>query len=74
MDTTAAQARRWELSPPRYAQLALASAVSLYLIVLTGAAVRLTGSGLACESWPGCKEGAFFPAIGEHCRSSSATA
>jgi cytochrome c oxidase assembly protein subunit 15 len=66
MDTTAAQARRWELSPTRYARLALAAAVSLYLIVLTGAAVRLTGSGLACESWPGCQEGAFFPAIGEH--------
>jgi cytochrome c oxidase assembly protein subunit 15 len=66
VDTTATQARRWELTPTRYAQLALASAVSLYLIVLTGAAVRLTGSGLACQSWPGCHEGAFFPAIGEH--------
>lgn len=54
------------MSPARYVQLALASAVSLYLIVLTGAAVRLTGSGLACESWPGCQEGAFFPAVGEH--------
>src|SRR5215211_8850468 len=66
METTATQARRWELTPTRYAQLALASAVSLYLIVLTGAAVRLTGSGLACQSWPGCQEGAFFPAVGEH--------
>jgi len=54
------------VTPARYAQLALASAVSLYVIVLTGAAVRLTGSGLACESWPGCSEGAFFPAVGEH--------
>ena len=54
------------LTRERYARLALASAVSLYLIVLTGAAVRLTGSGLACESWPGCQEGAFFPAVGEH--------
>jgi cytochrome c oxidase assembly protein subunit 15 len=54
------------VSPARYVQLALASALSLYLIVLTGAAVRLTGSGLACESWPGCQEGAFFPAVGEH--------
>jgi heme a synthase len=54
------------LTPERYAQLALASAISLYVIVLTGAAVRLTGSGLACESWPGCQEGAFFPAVGEH--------
>ncbi|MDQ3066987.1 MAG: COX15/CtaA family protein [Actinomycetota bacterium] len=50
----------------RYAKLAVASAVSLYVIVLTGAAVRLTGSGLACESWPGCQEGAFFPAFNEH--------
>ncbi|HUQ22620.1 MAG TPA: COX15/CtaA family protein [Gaiellaceae bacterium] len=49
-----------------FAKLALASAISLYLIVITGAAVRLTGSGLACQSWPGCSEGAFFPAIGEH--------
>ena len=54
------------MTPARFAQLAFASALSLYLIVLTGAAVRLTGSGLACESWPGCQEGAFFPAVGEH--------
>lgn len=54
------------MTPARYAQLAFASAISLYVIVLTGAAVRLTGSGLACESWPGCQEGAFFPAVGEH--------
>jgi cytochrome c oxidase assembly protein subunit 15 len=66
MDTVAAEVRRRELSPARYAKLALASALSLYLIVLTGAAVRLTGSGLACESWPGCQEGAFFPAVNEH--------
>ena len=58
--------RLGSLTRQRYARLALASAVSLYLIVLTGAAVRLTGSGLACESWPGCQEGAFFPAVGEH--------
>ena len=66
MESTVEQVRRRALTPVRYAQLAIASAVSLYLIVLTGAAVRLTGSGLACESWPGCQEGAFFPAIGEH--------
>ena len=54
------------VTPVRFAQLTLASAVSLYLIVITGAAVRLTGSGLACQSWPGCSKGAFFPAIGEH--------
>jgi heme a synthase len=26
-------------------------------IVVTGAAVRLTGSGLGCETWPNCSEG-----------------
>ena len=62
--TRALRARR--VSPERYLLLAVASAVSLYVIVLTGAAVRLTGSGLACESWPGCQQGAFFPALGEH--------
>jgi heme a synthase len=65
-DTAVARSRSRAISPPRYLQLALASAISLYVIVLTGALVRLTGSGLACESWPGCQEGAFFPAVGEH--------
>ena len=65
--TTAAEARaRRTVSPLRFAQLALASAVSLYLIILSGAAVRLTGSGLACEAWPGCQQGAFFPAANHH--------
>ena len=44
-----------------FRRLALASAVSLYVIVITGSLVRLTGSGLGCEGWPGCEEGAFFP-------------
>lgn len=39
----------------------MASALSLYVIVITGSLVRLTGSGLGCEGWPGCEEGAFFP-------------
>ena len=34
--------------------------------MITGALVRLTGSGLGCESWPGCQEGSFFPEVGEH--------
>lgn len=66
MATVLARRRLREVSPRRYAQLAAVSALSLYLIVITGAAVRLTGSGLGCESWPGCQEGAFFPAKGQH--------
>jgi len=47
-------------------RLALASAVSLWLIVVTGALVRLTGSGLGCDSWPGCESRSFFPANDAH--------
>jgi cytochrome c oxidase assembly protein subunit 15 len=66
VESVLARLRVREVSPTRYAQLAAASALSLYLIVITGAAVRLTGSGLGCRSWPGCQEGAFFPAAGHH--------
>ena len=36
------------------------------MIVITGSLVRLTGSGLGCEGWPGCEEGAFFPEADYH--------
>ena len=45
---------------------AIAAAASLYVIIITGALVRLTASGLGCDSWPGCQEGAFFPAEDHH--------
>ncbi len=66
MDVVQARTRLREVSPERFLRIAAASALSLYLIILTGALVRLTGSGLACESWPGCESGAFFPAVGDH--------
>ena len=43
-------------SPERTHQFAVASLLTLVLIVFTGAAVRLTGSGLACPSWPQCND------------------
>jgi cytochrome c oxidase assembly protein subunit 15 len=57
----AAVLTRRELTAARFRKLALASAVSLYVIVTSGATVRLTGSGLGCEGWPGCSPGAVFP-------------
>jgi cytochrome c oxidase assembly protein subunit 15 len=54
------------VSLDRFLQLAVASALSLWLIVVTGAAVRLTGSGLGCDSWPGCESRSFFPANDVH--------
>jgi cytochrome c oxidase assembly protein subunit 15 len=46
--------RNFTISPQRYQQVALVSLILLALIVTTGAAVRLTGSGLGCPDWPRC--------------------
>ena len=42
------------ISAERYAQVATVALIALALIVLTGAAVRLTDSGLGCPDWPKC--------------------
>jgi cytochrome c oxidase assembly protein subunit 15 len=42
------------LSPAGFLKLAIASCVALFLVVTSGAFVRLTGSGLGCENWPRC--------------------
>lgn len=46
--------RRLVISPSLYAKVALVALAALVLIVLTGAAVRMTGSGLGCPDWPKC--------------------
>ncbi|MDP9817091.1 COX15/CtaA family protein [Spirilliplanes yamanashiensis] len=42
------------VSPVALSRLAFASVVANVGIVVTGAAVRLTGSGLGCPTWPRC--------------------
>ncbi|MDT7550460.1 MAG: heme a synthase, partial [Actinomycetota bacterium] len=42
-------------------RLALASVVANAAIVVTGGAVRLTGSGLGCPDWPRCTDGSYAP-------------
>jgi len=44
-----------------FRRLAIANVGMLVLIVATGATVRLTGSGLGCEHWPGCQVHHFEP-------------
>ena len=39
---------------------------ALWLIIGTGAAVRLTNSGLGCRDWPGCEAGHPLPAKSAH--------
>src|SRR6266496_2809230 len=57
---------RFELSAAQFLRLALASVAALWLIVVTGAAVRLTDSGLGCRHWPGCEAGHPLPAKDYH--------
>jgi cytochrome c oxidase assembly protein subunit 15 len=42
------------VTPRTYARVATAAFAVLVLIVFSGAAVRLTGSGLGCPTWPKC--------------------
>jgi heme a synthase len=52
---------RLAVTPIQYRRVADITLVALTLIVLTGAAVRLTGSGLGCPNWPKCYGGALPP-------------
>ena len=49
-------------------RLGWASLVANIVLVLTGGAVRLSGSGLGCPTWPHCENGSFVPqsALGIH--------
>jgi len=62
----ASRIRALALSPRAFVWLAAASTAALYLILVTGATVRLTASGLGCESWPGCQAGQPLPEKGYH--------
>ncbi len=45
---------RLRLSPQAYQRVCLFGVWALGFIIVTGAAVRLTGSGLGCPDWPTC--------------------
>src|SRR5215831_7411554 len=66
MEASLPRVRRLAVSTRSFRRLALASAVMLVVIVGSGATVRLTGSGLGCEHWPGCQAGDPFPKTGYH--------
>ena len=48
--------RRITVSPSAYRRVTALALVALVFIVITGGAVRLTGSGLGCPDWPTCAE------------------
>ena len=53
------RARRWTRA------VLIANLVAQIGIIVTGGAVRLTGSGLGCSTWPQCEPGQFTPVLHE---------
>ncbi|MFF2964905.1 heme A synthase [Streptomyces sp. NPDC057963] len=49
-------AERWTPSPRTVRRAAMSAIVMAVVIVMTGGAVRLTGSGLGCPTWPKCTD------------------
>ncbi|WSZ44928.1 COX15/CtaA family protein [Streptomyces sp. NBC_00190] len=61
-------ASRWTPSPRIVRRAAAAALLMSVVIVVTGGAVRLTGSGLGCDTWPKCTDDSLVatPAQGFH--------
>jgi cytochrome c oxidase assembly protein subunit 15 len=55
-----------QISPQRYRQVAIGALIALAVIIVTGAAVRLTGSGLGCDDWPRCSDTQFIDVSSKH--------
>lgn len=55
-----------QISPQRYRHVTIAALVALAIIIVTGAAVRLTNSGLGCDDWPNCSNERFVDVSSRH--------
>lgn len=54
------------VTPERYRSWTRAALWALTIIVVSGGAVRLTGSGLGCSDWPNCEEDQFVADLEYH--------
>jgi cytochrome c oxidase assembly protein subunit 15 len=57
--------QRLAVTPVQFRRVTYIALAALSLIVLTGAAVRLSGSGLGCPTWPKCY-GRIYPPLTTH--------
>ncbi|HET9666712.1 MAG TPA: COX15/CtaA family protein [Desertimonas sp.] len=56
----------WRISAAQYRAITVAALVAICAIIVTGAAVRLTGSGLGCADWPACSSTKFIDVSSRH--------
>ncbi|MEZ5216722.1 MAG: COX15/CtaA family protein [Ilumatobacteraceae bacterium] len=54
------------VSPAKYRIATMTALVFLYVIVVSGALVRLTASGLGCVDWPNCNSNRFVDVSSKH--------
>lgn len=54
------------ITPQRYRQIAVVALAALSVIIVSGAAVRLTGSGLGCDDWPNCSSTKIIDVSSKH--------
>ena len=56
---------RRQVSARRFGQISAAAVFTLWVVVTSGAVVRLTASGLGCDNWPRCGDKPY-PEVGGH--------
>jgi cytochrome c oxidase assembly protein subunit 15 len=54
-----ARPRRGKVTPGGFRRIAVVALAGLFVVVVTGAVVRLTASGLGCDNWPRCGDTPF---------------
>jgi heme a synthase len=57
---------KFTVSPAAYRRVTFLALLALGFIVVTGGAVRVTGSGLGCPDWPTCAEGRIVAPLEYH--------
>lgn len=55
-----------QISQQRYRHIAIGALIALAVIIVSGAAVRLTNSGLGCDDWPNCSSERFVDVSSKH--------